>query len=95
MKIEISQLPENFKKLIELYVTVGSTQYQAELIQDNELWRRINSTTQSSTSDYVQFCYIKADRIELFPIPSSAQTATLSTACRRAGGSTGAMVSSY
>ena len=36
-------LPENFMNLTEFYVTVGSTQYQAELIQDIDLWRQINS----------------------------------------------------
>jgi len=70
-------LPENFRSLVELYVTVGTTQYNAELIQDYELWRQVNSTTTSSTSDFLQFCFVKNDRIELYPIPSSANTATL------------------
>ena len=58
-------------------MTVGTTQYNAELIQDIELWRQINSTTTQSTSNFVQFCFIKNDRIELYPIPSSANTATI------------------
>lgn len=71
------QLPENFKSLTDLYVTVGTTQYPAELIQDSELWRWINSTTTQSTSNFVQFCFIRRDRVELYPIPSSANTATM------------------
>lgn len=71
------KLPENFKSLVELYVTVGSTQYPAELIQDIDLWRQINSTTTSSTSAYLQFVFIKNDRFEIYPIPSSSDTNTM------------------
>lgn len=71
------KLPENFSRLTELYVTVGTTQYPAELVQDPERWRWMNSTTTQSTSDFVSHCFIKRDRVELYPIPSSANTATL------------------
>jgi len=71
------RLPVGFNTLTDLYVTVGSNQYRATLIQDPELWRQINSTTSSSTSDFLQYCYIRRDRVELWPIPSSAQTATM------------------
>ena len=70
-------LPENFKSLTNLYVTVGTTQYEATLIQDDELWRQMSSTTTQSTSNFLQFCFIRQDRIELYPIPSSANTATI------------------
>jgi hypothetical protein len=68
---------ENFRTLTDLYVTVGTTQYPAELIQDSELWRQINSTTTQSTSDFVQFCFIRQNWVELWPIPASANTATM------------------
>ena len=71
------RLPENFRKFVDLYVTVGTTQYRAELIQDDILWREINSTTTQSTSDFLSICFIRSDRIQLYPIPSSANTATL------------------
>lgn len=70
-------LPENFKSLTTLYVTVDSTQYEARLIQDEELWRELQANTQISVSDYVQFCYIRPTTIEIYPIPSSSQTATI------------------
>ena len=70
-------LPENFKALSDLYVTVGTTQYPATLIQDEELWRQMSSTTTQSTSNFLQFCFIRWDRVELYPIPSSANTATI------------------
>lgn len=69
-------LPENFKSLTEFYVTVSSTQYPSELIQDIGLWREINSTTTQSTSPYPQLVFIKNDRIEVWPIPSSSDTNT-------------------
>ena len=70
-------LPENFKALSNLYATVGTTQYEATLIQDEELWRQMSSTTTQSTSNFLQFCFIRWDRVELYPIPSSANTATI------------------
>ena len=70
-------LPENFKSLTNVYVTVGTTQYEGVLIQDDELWRQMSSTTTQSTSNFLQFCFIRQDRIELYPIPSSANTATI------------------
>src|SRR3990167_7089051 len=70
-------LPENFKALTNLYVTIGSVQYEATLIQDEELWRQMSSTTTQSTSNFLQFCFIRWDRVELYPIPSSANTATI------------------
>jgi len=71
------KLPENYSKFNSLYVTVGTTQYLATLIQDESIWRDINADTTGSTSDFLQFCFIRRDRVELYPIPSSANTATL------------------
>jgi hypothetical protein len=70
-------IPENFKSLTALYVTSGTTQYNAELIQNEELWRWMSATTTQSTSNYLSHCFIRSDRIELYPIPSSALTATM------------------
>ena len=70
-------LPENFKSLTALYVTSGTTQYSATLIQDEELWRQMQSATTQSTSNFVQFCFVRYNTVELYPIPSSALTATI------------------
>ena len=67
----------DFSSLTDLYVTVGTQQYYADLIQDAELWRKINSTTSASVSNFLEKCFIRKDRVELFPIPSSAKTATM------------------
>ena len=69
-------LPENFKSLTEFYVTIGTTQYPTELIQDIELWRRINLNTTGSTSAYPQLVFVKNDRFEVWPIPTSSDTNT-------------------
>lgn len=74
------KLPENFDKFTDLYVTIGTTQYHVgaeQLIQNESIWRDINADTTSSTSDFLQFAFVRRDRIELYPIPSSAKTATL------------------
>ena len=69
-------LPENFKSLTDFYVTIGTVQHPAELIQDIELWRQISSSTTGSTSSYPQFVFIKNDRIEVYPLPAAADTNT-------------------
>ena len=71
------RLPADYISLVGLYVTVGTTQYLAELIQNEEMWRLINSTTTQSTSNFLTHCFIRGTRIDLYPIPSSANTATL------------------
>jgi len=71
------KLPENFKKLSSFYVTDGDTRYSADLIQDEGLWQQINSNSTTLSSNYVQFCFIRRDRIELYPLPSTACTATI------------------
>lgn len=70
-------LPENFKSLTDFYVTSGTTQYHAEIIHSPEIWGQINSTTTGSTSNFVQFVHLRNDRIELYPIPASTLTATI------------------
>ena len=71
------RLPADFISLVDFYVTVGTTQYRAELIQNPEMWRWLNATTTQSTSNFLSHCFIRGTRIDLYPIPSSANTATL------------------
>src|SRR3990167_1111252 len=47
------RLPRGFTGFSDFYVTVGTTQYQATLVQDPDWWRKINSTTTQSTSPFV------------------------------------------
>lgn len=67
------ELPNNFGKLKNITVTIGTTKYQPILITSREQWDNINSTT--SVKDNVpQYCYIFDGRIGFYPIPSSATT---------------------
>lgn len=71
------RLPEDFGNLTMLYVTSGTQRYYADLIQDEELWQSMNAGTLGSTSNYLSHCFIRNDRVEFFPVPSSALTATM------------------
>src|SRR3990167_2719783 len=71
------RLPADYISFVDLYVTVGTTQYPAILIQNEEMWRMMNATTTQSESNFLTHCFIRGTRIDLYPIPSSANTATL------------------
>ena len=45
------KLPENFKSLTALYVTIGTTRYVATHVQDEGLWQTITGSTMGSTSN--------------------------------------------
>ena len=68
-------LPENFFKMVTVYVTVSSIRYTGEQIFDEELWQTINAS-RTSESNYLELYFIRGNRIELYPVPSSAQTGT-------------------
>ena len=67
------ELPNNFGKLKNITVTIGTTKYQPQLITSRDQWDNLNSTT-SITDDVPQYCYIFDGRIGFYPIPSSATT---------------------
>ena len=72
------QLPRGFLSLTDLFVTIGTTEhFIEELIQDLTWWRRLNSTTTQSTSNFLSHAYIEGRKVFLWPIPSSANTATI------------------
>jgi len=75
------RLPVGFKSLTDLYVTSGTTRYGGDsstiLIQDEGLWQQLNASTTNPTNNNLQFVFIRRDRVELYPIPSSACTATM------------------
>lgn len=70
-------LPEDLRRVVSLYVTVGTTRYVGEQIFNEELWQTMNTTTGNS-NNCLQFFFIRgSNRVELYPIPSSACTATM------------------
>lgn len=71
-------LPRGFVSLSDFYVTIGTTQYHIKhLIEDPVWWGQITGSTTQQTSNYVEYARIKGRKIWLWPIPSSAQTATI------------------
>ena len=69
-------LPHDFLKVIDLYETVSSDTYHANPVYDEKVWRRMNSGN-TSTSDYLQYYFIRGNRLEIFPLPSTTRTMTL------------------
>jgi hypothetical protein len=70
-------LPENCVRIKAFYVTSGTQQYYAEEIFDEDTWRRIQSTTQGVTSNFVRYMFRRATTLEIYPTPSSTCTYTL------------------
>lgn len=71
------QLPENFIRLKALYVTVGTTQYPCTEVFDEDVWRMLQATTQSSNSNYASHVFVRRETFELYPEPSSINTYTM------------------
>lgn len=63
-------LPENYIRLIELYVTVGTTRYLAEQIYDERSWQMFKRRTSGLSSDYLKNCFIRQKTFEIYPTPS-------------------------
>jgi hypothetical protein len=68
-------LPFNFKKLINCYITIGTTKYLITKVDSREQWDNINQS--SSTSNIPEFYYIYNGQIGFYPIPDSVNTITL------------------
>ena len=64
-------LPENFIRLINLYVTSGTTRYNAEPIYDEQTWQAFKRRT-GTTSDYLNHVFIRQNTFEVYPTPSTA-----------------------
>lgn len=69
--------PYNYKKLINVTVTVGSTIYAPTEITSRNEWDRLNSNPTSPLSDTVRYYYVYNNQVLLYPTPaSSANTIT-------------------
>jgi len=69
---DVYNSPENFIRLIELYVTVGTTRYLAEQVFDEVTWQTMKRRTTGSTSNYMTHVFVRQNTFEVFPTPSSA-----------------------
>ena len=66
------QSPDDCVRIKDVYVTVGTVQYPAKEIFNEDEWRDIQSNTQSSTSDFLRYFFARYDTYELYPEPATA-----------------------
>lgn len=64
-------VPYNYKKGINVTVTVGTTKYSPIQAPNRAFWDNLNSTT-SQTSDFPQYWFEYNGKIGIFPTPSSS-----------------------
>lgn len=69
---DIYNLPENFHKAINLYVTVGTTRYVAEQVYDEGAWQTLKRRTSGSTSNYLTHVFYRQLTFEIYPTPADA-----------------------
>lgn len=69
---DIYNLPENYIRLIHLYVTISTTRYTAENIFDESTWQLFKRRTSGSSSDYLSHVFIRQRTFEIYPTPSTA-----------------------
>jgi len=65
-------LPNDFRKLKNVTVTIGSTKYSPRECKSREHWDRLNQST--TTSNTPEWYYVFNKQLGFFPTPSSATT---------------------
>jgi hypothetical protein len=75
-------LPFDYGRLIDVTVTIGSTQYTPREVTNRRFWDRIN-TSSSVTSDIPEWYYIFNKQLGFYPTPSSATADAISYAYHR------------
>src|SRR5690606_32238949 len=73
----IVQLPDNFIRLVDFFVTVGTIEYHAEPIFNRDLWNQLVRNTSSPESDFLTHVFVNRNTLELYPRPSTAKTWTM------------------
>src|SRR3990167_7862107 len=72
-------LPQSTRKIVDLYVTVGSTIYKPVAVESSELWARVLEA-HLGTSDRAQFYYRQGNTVLIAQTPAStAGTITIRT----------------
>lgn len=64
-------LPNDYGKLVIVYVTVGSTNYRPNLVASTQDWIDLNYS-QTFQSDYPEYFRIINNTIEFWPVPSTS-----------------------
>lgn len=70
-------IPQSVKKIMDVYITVGSTIYSPIPVENADLWKRVLQS-QTGTSDRTMFYYREGNTLYFDPIPaSSSNTITI------------------
>jgi len=64
-------IPANLRKIVDVFVTVGTTVYTPMPVYSPEAWNNILSM-QLGTSDVPNFYFVQDNKISIQPIPSSS-----------------------
>jgi hypothetical protein len=65
------EIPNSIRKLISLYVTVGTTIYRPRPIFDQTYWENILAA-RTGEDDAAQFMFVRGGQVELDPIPATS-----------------------
>lgn len=72
-------LPQSTRKIVDLYITVGTTVYSPTAVEDPALWKRVLQS-QLGTGDRALFYYRQGNSVLIAPIPASnGNTITIRT----------------
>ena len=69
-------VPARFRKVIDLYITVGTTVYTPTPIEDPDQWNQVLASNLGE-SDTPLFYRVRGREIDLAPIPANAERITL------------------
>ncbi len=64
--------PYDYGKMFGVTVTVGDIAYPVQPVEDDDFWLALNARSSGQTSDIPKFYHIFADKLYLWPVPSSA-----------------------
>jgi hypothetical protein len=64
--------PDQFVRLQQAYVTVGNIRYEMQEIMNEQLWQKFIASQTQQESDIATHIFIRRDRFEVYPTPSSA-----------------------
>ena len=65
-------IPDRYVRLKIGYVTVSSVRYPMEEIFDEDEWQALQASQTSQTSNIPQFIFVRKDRFEIYPTPTTA-----------------------
>lgn len=75
-------LPNDYDRLIDVTVTIGSNRYSPIECPSRDMWDRLNLNT-STTSDTPEYFFIFNNQVGFYPIPASTTSNAITISYRR------------